>query len=134
MYYKTLRRSDLKRPRILCIFICADTKIQIITNHPRLSVLIYFICRDTNKQIISNYLRISITENIIRKAFLMLLCSIYSLIQPYIRRYTRTHSYIKPCQETLPYDFHYNLYICLSSAIKHIFSHHSQKLLTFMKT
>ena len=64
----------------------------------------------------------------------MLLCSVYSLIILYIWRYTHTHLCIKSCQEILPYDFHYILYIRLSSARKHILSHHSKKLHKFLKT
>ena len=44
----------------------------------------------------------------------MLIQTVYSPIQLYIRRYTRTHSYIKSLQEIQTYYFHYYLYIHIS--------------------
>ena len=106
----------------------------MITNHLRLYALIYFICTDTNKRIIENHTQFSITENIIQKSRLMLLCSIYSIILLYMQIYTCAHSYIQSRQEISPYDFHYILNTRISSACKQILSHHSQKLDTFLKT
>ena len=108
--------------------------IPIITNHPRLSILIYFILTDTNNRIIENHPRFFITEIIIQKSHLMLLRYVYSPMLLYIRRYTCTHSCTKASQEIPSYEFHYMLYIHLSSTSKHILSYHSQKLHIFLKT
>ena len=129
-YYKKLFRSYLKRPRIFSIFICTDFNIQIITIHLHLYELISFICTNTNNWIIVKTWAV----NIIRKSHLMLLQFFYSLVLLYILRYTRMHQYITFRQEIPSYDFHYILCIHFSSARKHIFLYHSQKLHKFLKT
>ena len=87
-----------------------DMNIKMITNYLCISVIIYFIFTNTNNQIIANHPQFSITEKIIRKVCLVLLCYVYSLILLYIQRYTHTHSYIKSCQENPQYNFYYYLY------------------------
>ena len=77
-YYKTSRRSDLKIPRILCIFICKDMNNQMIANHSHIYIFISFIFMDTNNQMITNHPRLSANEkHIIRKSHLMSLSSVY---------------------------------------------------------
>ena len=61
--YKTLRKSDLKDRAFFISFIYTDMNIQMITNHPCLSILLYFIFKDTKNWIIANNPHISITEN-----------------------------------------------------------------------
>ena len=91
--------SHILNDRALFVsFIFTDTNIQMIKNHPRLSVIISFIFTDKNNRKIENHLRFAITEKIIRKACPMLLHSVYSIILLYILRYTRAHSYIKSRQ------------------------------------
>ena len=48
LQYKIPSRSNLKRPRNFIIFTCTGVNIQMITNHPLISVLISFICMNTN--------------------------------------------------------------------------------------
>ena len=103
-----------KTTHFLVCYIYMDMNIQMITNHPRLSILIFLFLLTR----IIGYLQIArtltLTGNITRKACLMLIHSVYSLILLYIQRYTHTHLYIKYRQEILTYYFHYILYICLS--------------------
>ena len=75
-------RSKRLRNYIIFFFTCVNN--QLITNHPRISVLISFVCSD----IITGYQCITRAVNIIRKARLLLLCSI---ILHYIRRCTCMH-------------------------------------------
>ena len=56
--------NQIKKDHVFFVsFICTDINIQIITNHPHISVIISFICTYTNNRIISNKLHVSITEN-----------------------------------------------------------------------
>ena len=146
-YYKILRRSDLKSPRNYSIFICTDVNIQMITNHPHISILISSICMNTN----TGYQCITRAVNITRKSRLILLCSV---VIHCIQRYTRMHQYIKYRKERPPYDFHYIFYMRISSTrkqespqydfhyifymrisltCKHILSHPSQKHHKYLK-
>ena len=92
-YYKILHHSDVKIPRVPCIFICTDMNNQMIANHPHIYVLVSFICTYTNNRMVKNHPCLSLNDkHIIPKAHLVSLSSVYSPIQSYIQRYTRIHT------------------------------------------
>ena len=112
------------------MFICTDVNIQMITIHLHIYVLISLICTNTNNRIIVNHPH----------------CKNHPKSLPYVnpvclQSHTTIHINIHPYalvhknrQERSPYYFHYILYIRISSTLKHILSHLSQKLHKFMKT
>ena len=56
--------NQIKKDHVFFVsFICTDINIQMMTNHPHLSILISFIFMDTNNRMIANHTHISIKDN-----------------------------------------------------------------------
>ena len=95
----------------------------MIANHPHISEFIYFICTDRNNWMISNHPRLSANVNkSSEKPRLVSLRSVYSPIQLYIRRYTRTHVYIKTAMKACHTTF--------TNIFTYIYHQHTKRFVT----